>query len=201
MLIANQVVYNRKKEIRIRFSEIAGEPCMNDRKFCFIMCTNREDYKEEALLYLSMLSVPEGYETEVLPEDAVMWHGVRCGNIYGVDRLPQDGRTNAIYPVTEPFREIEAADGLLMITQYDILWREDILKAWDFYDVSQCMEFRRRGYKVVVPHMEKPWCFHDCGLINLENYDRERQIFLKAYGKQLSDRDTTENEEAYGKNN
>lgn len=67
--------------------------------------------------------------------------------------------------------------------------------------MSQCMEFRRRGYKVVVPHMEKPWCFHDCGFINLENYDRERQIFLKVYGKQLSDRDTTENEEAYGKNN
>lgn len=237
---------------------------MNDRQFCFIMCTNREDYREEALLYISLLRVPEGYETQVLTveqaasmtagynegmaasdakykiylhqdvfllepdflqkildvfqsdetigmigmvgaktlsKDGVMWHGMRCGNIYGADRLLQDGRTDAIFPVTEPFREVEAVDGLLMITQYDIPWREDILRAWDFYDASQCMEFRRRGYKVVVPHMERAWCFHDCGFINLENYDRERQIFLEAYREQLLDRDITENEEAYGKNN
>ena len=38
----------------------------NDRKICFIICSNNQQYLEECLLYLSLLKVPKGYETEVL---------------------------------------------------------------------------------------------------------------------------------------
>lgn len=235
---------------------------MNEKKFCFIMCVNRDDYREEALLYISLLRVPEGYEIQVLtveqatsmtagynegmaasdakykiylhqdvfllkpdfmqrildifqrnetigmigmvgvkrlPEDGIMWNGVRCGNLYGAGKLLQEKRKDAIVPVTGPWQEVDVVDGLLMATQYDIVWREDILKAWDFYDVSQCLEFHKRGYQVVVPYMEEAWCYHDCGFVNLANYDRERTIFLKEYGALLEGRNVMKEGETYGK--
>lgn len=42
-------------------------------------------------------------------------------------------------------------------------------------------EFRRNGYKVVVPYMDKSWCIHDDGFLNLSRYDEFRDIFLKEY--------------------
>ena len=39
----------------------------------------------------------------------------------------------------------------------------------------------RNGYKVVVPYMDKPWCIHDDGFLNLSRYDEFRDIFLKEY--------------------
>jgi hypothetical protein len=78
--------------------------------------------------------------------------------------------------------EVEAIDGLLMATQYDIPWRDDLFDKWDFYDVSQSLEFIRHGYKVVVPYMETPWCIHDDGFVNLKNYYEEREKLLKEYG-------------------
>lgn len=39
---------------------------MNEKKFCFIVCTNKTDYFEECLAYLDRLEVPDGYEVEVL---------------------------------------------------------------------------------------------------------------------------------------
>ena len=70
-----------------------------------------------------------------------------------------------------------------MATQHDVPWREDLFQKWDFYDVSQSMEFRRRGYQVVVPYMEKPWCIHDDGILNLEHYYGEMDIFREEYYK------------------
>lgn len=114
-----------------------------------------------------------------LSENGVMWYSDRIGRLY----------TSNIYfmgdselgDVKEPYEEVEVIDGLLMATQYDIPWREDVFKKWDFYDVSQSFEFRRHGYKVVVPKMERPWCIHDDGFMNLENYYEERKKFLKEY--------------------
>ena len=59
------------------------------------------------------------------------------------------------------FQELEAVDGLLIATQYDIPWREDILTGWHMYDTAMCMEMRRAGYKVAVPNQEEDfWCIH-----------------------------------------
>lgn len=121
----------------------------------------------------------------------------------GVLKLPENGvmlfdrsdnRIGALYTsniyfageaevaeVQGDYQEVEAIDGLLMATQYDIPWREDVFQKWDFYDVSQSFEFRKRGYQVVVPKMEKPWCIHDDGCMNLVNYYNERKKFLKEY--------------------
>lgn len=77
--------------------------------------------------------------------------------------------------------EVLALDGLLLATQYDIGWREDIFDGWDFYDISQCMEFRRAGYKVVVPYQESAWCYHDNTYSKMLNYDRYRTRFIEEY--------------------
>lgn len=74
-----------------------------------------------------------------------------------------------------------AIDGLLMATQYDISWREDVLDKWDFYDVSQSLEMQLAGYKVVVPYQDTTWCYHDCGPSNLRNYDIERKKLIQMY--------------------
>ncbi|MGN1176915.1 MAG: glycosyltransferase family protein [Roseburia sp.] len=76
---------------------------------------------------------------------------------------------------------VEAIDGLIMITQYDIPWREDLFVKFDFYDASGAFEMRRKGYKVVVPYQETPWVIHDSSFAKLNNYDVNRKICLKEY--------------------
>lgn len=216
---------------------------MNDKKICFIMCTNDELYANEAMYFINSLHVPEGYSIDILtvqeapgmtagynegmeasdakykvylhqdvmivekdfiyklldvfedesvgmvgmvgsprmPENKVMWYSKRYGQIYA----------NNIYSmnlinfgdVKGRYAEVEAVDGLLIATQYDIRWREDIFDKWDFYDASQSEEFRRAGYKVVVPYMEKPWVIHDDGFMDLKNYYNQRRKYLREYGE------------------
>lgn len=122
----------------------------------------------------------------VLPKEGVMWAGERIGKLY-TSNVKEAGEA-LIGEVPKPYGEVEAVDGLLIATQADIPWREDLFKGWDFYDVSQSMEFRKRGYQVVVPYMEYPWCLHDDGFINLETYFEWRDLFLEEYGEMLDEK-------------
>lgn len=88
--------------------------------------------------------------------------------------------------VINEFEYVNVVDGLIIVTQYDVPWRDDIFTGWHFYDISQCVEFLRRGYRIVVPKQNEPWCIHDCGLVELnEEYDRFRNIFLDEYSSFL----------------
>lgn len=214
---------------------------MNNKEFCFIMCTNDSTYENECIKYINSLIIPEGYTIDVLsvqeaksmtsgyneamnfseakykiylhqdvfivnknflsdllelfsdssvgmigmigtinlPDSCIPWQGERIGKIY----------TNHIL-YSELFeaesddhidRNVLCIDGLLMATQYDLPWREDLFKNWDFYDVSQSYEFRKKGYDVIVPKMDTPWVIHDDGILNLSNYEHEKEIFKKNY--------------------
>lgn len=116
----------------------------------------------------------------VLPPNAVMWSGKRVGKIYCCHNLSTS--ESELGEAKAPYQEVEAIDGLLMATQADVTWREDLFRGWDFYDISQSMEFRRHGYKIVVPATETPWCIHDDGVLNYKNYFRWQETFLKEYG-------------------
>lgn len=118
-----------------------------------------------------------------LPKDGVMWSGERIGWIFS-SNIKEAGEAY-IGDVDFPYQEVEAVDGLLIATQYDMPWREDLFTAWDFYDISQSMEFRKAGYKIAVPHFEWPWVLHDDGFVNLVTYFEWRDIFLKEYGDML----------------
>lgn len=82
---------------------------------------------------------------------------------------------------TEQDVPVDAADGLLLATQHDILWREDLFKDFDFYDISQCFEMKRKGYDILVPYQKEPWVIHDSSFAKLNNYDKNRRICLLEY--------------------
>lgn len=87
------------------------------------------------------------------------------------------------------YENVEAVDGFLLATQYDIEWREDIFTGWHFYDISMCMEMKRHGYEVVVANQgDEYWALHCPGnkMLDLE-YEEFRKIFLSEYYKGITD--------------
>lgn len=120
---------------------------------------------------------------EKLAGDGIMWHSFRCGNVYGSDVAVADIPVNEYrYDLLQDgYTKVEAVDGFLMAVREEIPWREDLLDGWDFYDVSQSLEYRRRGKKVVVPKQKRPWCIHNDGILNMENYETYRKIVLEEY--------------------
>ena len=114
-----------------------------------------------------------------LPKDAVWWNDENIkGKIYqnvSETMLLDDFEVKGI----DEDRRVEAIDGVVMVTQYDIPWREDIFDGWHFYDLSQCVEFRRKGYDVIVPYQKEPWFLHDCGFVSVDNgYEKYREKML-----------------------
>lgn len=123
-----------------------------------------------------------------LPQNADIWDAWNIGRTYVCNYA------KAFHVTIENYQkkgckwlEVEAVDGMLMATQYDIEWREDLMLGWDFYDISQSLEFRRRGYKIAVPFQEEPWCMHDCGPSKLMHYDEIRKNILKEYNDYFSE--------------
>lgn len=126
---------------------------------------------------LGLLGVLGGVK---LPRNAIIWNAWNQGATYASD---YNSAFSLVY-YQEPdsaWMETEAVDGMLMITQYDIQWREDLDLGWDFYDISQSLEFRRNGYKVGIPSQSTPWCMHDCGHSKLIRYDEARAKILEEY--------------------
>lgn len=131
-----------------------------------------------------------------LPDDADIWNSWNVGSTYGCnieDAFPiicyQDPQLKYI--------EVEAVDGMLMATQYDVEWREDIFNGWDFYDISESLEFAKKGYKVVIPYQELPWCMHDCGHSKLLYYDENRKIMLENYSERFKEKFVMKNNSEY----
>ncbi len=86
--------------------------------------------------------------------------------------------------ITDPVQYVDAVDGLLMATQYDLPWMEELFDGWHFYDSAQSLEFRRAGYKVGVVKQTDPWCIHDMGsghTFDVSSYNKYRRIFVEKY--------------------
>ena len=119
--------------------------------------------------------------TDKLVPNASYWDHWSLGQVYALDIL----RGYHIYRESGELEvaEVAALDGMILMTQYDMEWREDIFKNWDFYDISQCFEFARKGYKVAVMHEKEISCLHDCGYSKVARYDESREIFCKEYAE------------------
>lgn len=120
--------------------------------------------------------------TEELPPDGIWWNGVRnYGRVFDTSR----GKIGLIAfdnPVDGGWKSVQAIDGIFMATQYDLPFRSDLFDGWHFYDVSQSLEFIRKGYRIAVPTVSEPWCIHDCGITPLgSGYQHDCQTFLKEY--------------------
>lgn len=122
---------------------------------------------------------------KVIPTSAKWWEAFeRFGVVYenhtGVMKLLEFDE------IKENYAEVKSVDGFLLVTSQDIPWREDIFTGWHFYDVSQCVEFTLKGYKIAVPKQENPWCIHDCEFVETTGkYDVYREVFLDEYSKKI----------------
>ncbi|MCL2051959.1 MAG: glycosyltransferase [Lachnospiraceae bacterium] len=120
--------------------------------------------------------------TSKLPSTGVIKDGTLIGNIYQLEKQKAAKEELKINVITDGLHDVEAIDGMIMITQYDIPWREDIFDGWDFYDVSQCLEFRRQGMRIVVPGQPSSWYIHDNGIQEISAfYESCRRKLLAAY--------------------
>jgi acetyltransferase-like isoleucine patch superfamily enzyme/glycosyltransferase involved in cell wall biosynthesis len=114
-----------------------------------------------------------------LPGNAIWWEGHKVGRIY-------DSHTNRMELLSfeQPGSSVdyvEAIDGCIMITQYDIEWNEEVCRGWHYYDISQCIEFSTYGLKIAIPQQFEPWCVHDSGIASLERFNESREKFLEYY--------------------
>ena len=115
-----------------------------------------------------------------VPESGIWWE---AANRYGkvIEYRHTYGYLN-FQEFEHNLRLVEAIDGLLIATQYDIPWREDLFTGWHLYDTSQCYEFLRQGYQVGVPRQDVPWVLHACGNeFDSGAYDQYRRIFQQEY--------------------
>ena len=222
---------------------------MNNKKICFIMCTDNDVCASESITYINRLYVPEGMQVEILTvkeatsmlsgyregyestdagyvvfmhhdvfilnryfiqdiisilssderigligmvgapklsSDFIMWNDRRIGNhfIKG-DNADYSGYRYSIDK--EGYEDVTVVDGFLMVYRRiegkEVVFRDDILDGWDFYDVSMSIEVLKEGRRVVVPVQDQAWCMHDDqGLQSMLNYDRYRNIALEEYG-------------------
>ncbi|GLI08708.1 glycosyl transferase family 2 [Paenibacillus tyrfis] len=84
------------------------------------------------------------------------------------------------------YKSVIALDGLLLITQYDLAWKEDLFSGWHLCDLSQCLEFSQAGFEVGVVNQEQPWCIHDGGSYDVgSEFDIYRDVFLNQYSSNV----------------
>lgn len=115
-----------------------------------------------------------------LPSNGIMWLGDRVGNFPG--QIPCD--EYRYDKIGDGWWEVEAVDGLLMATQYNIPWREDLFDGWDFYDLSYSFEIRKRGLRAIVPVQRHTWFIHDDKMtLALWNHNKYRKRFIDEYMK------------------
>lgn len=216
---------------------------MDERKFCFIICTESEIYYRECAYYISHLRIPEGYRAEILPvrdaksmaagynlgmaatdakykiylhqdtfilnpnflndlltvfsmderiamigmqgvehisPDAVEWNVALTGRVYEESQGMEDYESYR-FDASEGVTDCDYVRGFLIATSQDLPWREDLFDGWNFFDASQGFEFRKAGWRVVVPVQRLPWCAHDETILNLWTYDKYRRIFIQEY--------------------
>lgn len=120
--------------------------------------------------------------TDKIVPNGSYWNHWDSGKVYALDAM-QPFKVCGPNTYTEGVTAAVAVDGMILMTQYDVEWREEIFEGWDFYDVSQCFEFIRNGYSVAVFHEKEISIMHDCGYSKLANYNDSREKFCREYAE------------------
>ena len=124
--------------------------------------------------------------SKTIPASGIWWEGELIGSICDNHFSDLQMRTFLYERNSKKVMEAAAVDGLLLMTQYDVPWRTDLFKNWHFYDISQCLEFRKRGYTVGLLPQPVPGVYHWCNSKALdENYEEARRIFIHEYAESL----------------
>ena len=122
-----------------------------------------------------------------MPEDGMWWDADERYMRILQDSIMYGGVSN-FGNFTDDYVVVEAIDGVMMVTQYDIEWREDIFDGWHFYDISQSMEFNKKNFKVVVAAQKEIWCLHEqkANKEYMDDYMIERQKYFNEYKKEFA---------------
>ncbi|MFS1512899.1 glycosyltransferase family protein [Chengkuizengella sp. SCS-71B] len=115
-----------------------------------------------------------------LPHTGVWWEGdVRFGKVI---EYRQTFNYLTFQEVKELYVNVHSVDGLLLVTQHDIEWDEQI-KGFHFYDTSQCIKFNKKGLSVVIPRQPMPWVLHFIRerQTNFAEFNQSRKKFLDLY--------------------
>ncbi|WP_242878686.1 glycosyltransferase [Clostridium beijerinckii] len=122
---------------------------------------------------------------KIIPVSGIWWDDpCKVGKVYDSHRGTME--LLVFNEINDLYSEVKGIDGLIMITQYDLPWIEDIFDGWHFYDASQSVEFIKRGFNIVVPDQKIPWCIHDCGIVTTSNgFEKYRNRFLDNYSKDI----------------
>ncbi|MDQ0205142.1 glycosyltransferase [Pectinatus haikarae] len=80
----------------------------------------------------------------------------RYGEYYYLDKSNriQNCKYNQI---ASKYETVQSVSNIMLATQHDLLWREELPDMELYYNVSCSMEFIRQKLKVVVPKQLKPW--------------------------------------------
>ena len=79
--------------------------------------------------------------------------------------------------------DVMVVGGYLIATQYDIPWRKDLFHTNCLWAEAQCIEFKRKGYRVVVPKQEEAWLVVSKSEVTYDEASLE--IFLDTYSKDI----------------
>lgn len=73
---------------------------------------------------------------------------------------------------------VDAINGLLMVTQYDLPWNtNDPLRA-EYKDIQHSIGMIESGYDIKVPYQKEAWCLYEIGASKYERLD----VFTSDYG-------------------
>ena len=79
--------------------------------------------------------------------------------------------------------DVMVVGGCLIATQYDIPWRKDLFHTNCLWAEAQCIEFKRKGYRVVVPRQEEAWLLVSKSEVTYDEASLE--IFLDTYSRDI----------------
>ena len=79
--------------------------------------------------------------------------------------------------------DVMVVGGYLIATQYDIPWRKDLFHTNCLWAEAQCIEFKRKGYRVVVPKQEEAWLLVSKSEVTYDEVSLE--IFLDTYSRDI----------------
>ncbi len=85
--------------------------------------------------------------------------------------------------IESDIEDVMAVSGDLVATQYDIPWRRDLFQGNCFVAEAQCIEFRRVGYRTVVPRQEEAWLLTSAKELSYD--ETSRNVFLDTYYKDI----------------
>ncbi|WP_164931428.1 glycosyltransferase family protein [Longirhabdus pacifica] len=116
--------------------------------------------------------------TKTLPEKGIWWEGeekfghiIEYRNTFQYISFDEQERQNK----EGEYVSVQAIDGLLMATQYDIPWNENI-KAFHFYDTSQSLNFHAEDLDVVIPYFAIPPVIHDIDMHKFKKEDNDNEF-------------------------